>query len=181
MVESETFYEGIQSLEAAPRTVTPAVVRRMAYLLMQSGGCGYTYGCNGVWELQWESGVGGIGWGDMGWWEGLELPGANQLTIWNRLYESVGWASLKPLGAQDIELLGYWLPFALPDAMPMLTADAGRSTIVGYFSPGTWRSFALHGLKAKFYTGYTMDPATGHKTPVTYEIKDGTLREVNQT
>ena len=176
LIESETFYEGIQSLEAAPRTVTPDVVRRMAYLLMQSGGCGYTYGCNGVWELQWEPGVGGIGWGDMGWWEGLELPGANQLTIWKKLYESVGWASLKPLGAQDIELLGYWLPFALPDAMPLLTADAGRSTIVGYFSPGAWRSFALHGLKAKSYTGYTMDPATGHKAPVTYEIKDGTLR-----
>ena len=64
----------------------------------------------------------------------------------------------------------------LPDAMPLLTADASRSTIVGYFSPGAWRSFALHGLKAKSYTGYTMDPATGHKIPVTYEIKDGTLR-----
>lgn len=62
------------------------------------------------------------------------------------------------------------------DRKMLYLAEKGFVTAVGYFSPGAWRSFALHGLKAKFYTGYTMDPATGHKTPVTYEIKGGTLR-----
>ncbi len=176
LIESETFYEGIRSLEMNPRTVTPEIFRRMAYMLMQCGGCGFTYGCNGVWELQWEPGVGGIGWGDMGWWEGLNLPGADQLTIWKKFYESVNWASLKPLDARDIELVGYWLPFALPDASPLLTADESRGTIVGYFTGGAWRSFALHGLRDGIYTGYRMDPATGFKTPMEVQVENGVLQ-----
>ena len=97
IIESEGLYEGADSNEAMTRVITDKMMRNLAYVAMQNGCCGYTYGCNGVWELQWEAGVGGIGWGDMAWWDGLELPGAQQLTYMREMYESVGWHRLKPI------------------------------------------------------------------------------------
>ncbi|MCH5353892.1 MAG: hypothetical protein J1E06_10580 [Acutalibacter sp.] len=56
----------------------------------------------------------------------------------------------------------------LPDASPLLTADENRNTVA-------WRSFALHGLQDGTYTGYRMDPATGFKTTMEVQVKNGTL------
>lgn len=163
VLESEGAYEGAASGEYTSRIISAAMMRRLAYLIMQSGGCGYTYGCNGVWELQWEAGVGGIGWGDMAWWDGLMLPGADQLTIFRDFYESVGWENLKPL------------PEALAGARPMFmeitnrtqiffTGDKEMKTIVGYISETSMQGFTIRGLTAPAYKMWWMDPETGKRT-----------------
>lgn len=175
VLESEATYEGAESGEHTSRTIDARMMRRLAYLIMQSGGCGYTYGCNGIWELQWESGVGGIGWGDMAWWEGLELPGADQLTIFKKFYEDVNWSSLKPLPMGEAET---FCPFMdeVPNRMRIFfSGDAERRTIVGYITETSMKEFVLRGLTAEKYRGWWMDPETGARTELCGEIvpKDG--------
>lgn len=162
VLESEATYEGATSNEYVSRIIPAKMMRRQAYLIMQCGGCGYTYGCNGVWELQWEAGVGGIGWGDLAWWDGLELPGADQLTIFRDFYESVNWATLKPLTAPQAETKSF---FMAADAGRQIyfTGNKDMTTIVGYMMETSMRSFTLRGLTAPEYKMYFMNPETGER------------------
>ena len=170
LVESEGFYEAATSGEINSRVITPAMFRRLAYLNMQCGGAGYTYGCNGVWELQWEAGVGGIGWGDMSWWDGLELPGANQLTIFRDFYESIGWHRMKPInyliykeiiGNEHRELL----------RQGCFTADDEMKIIVGYFQETAMKSVTIRTLPYKSYTAKFFNPETGEYTLITDDAR----------
>ncbi|MDR1117422.1 MAG: DUF4038 domain-containing protein [Oscillospiraceae bacterium] len=162
LVESEGFYEGARSTELYPRTMTPYMIRRLAYSNLQCGGCGYTYGCNGVWELQWEAGVGGIGWGDMAWWDGLMLPGANQMTLFREFYESVQWHTLRPIdfltGDRSkggvLNLRG----------QALFTANDDMSTVVGYFSASSMRAATVTTLQYSSYLVRWFDPETGEYT-----------------
>lgn len=176
VLESEGNYEGATSNEYSSRPITAAMMRRLAYLIMQSGGCGYTYGALGVWELQWEKGVGGIGWGDLAWWDGLNLPGADQLTIFRDFYESVGWNRLKPLPKEKAETKSFFME-ATNRSQIYFTGDASMRTIVGYMSETSMRSFILRGLSADEYRIWEMDPATGERTDSeqTFHPADGVL------
>ena len=164
LVESEGLYEGARSNEIHPRTITADMMRRLAYTVMQCGGCGDTYGCNGVWELQWEAGVGGIGWGDRALWDGLNLPGADQLKIFREFYESVDWHTLRPINfvahgfsfTQRTDLLG----------RPLFTANDDMGTIVGYFSERSGKMATIKTLPYKSYLVRWFDPKTGEYTTV---------------
>lgn len=164
LIESEGLYEGAGSNEISSRVITADMMRRLAYTLIQSGGCGYTYGCLGVWELQWEAGVGGIGWGDMAWWDGLVLPGADQLTIFRDFYESVKWHTLRPVNfiagvrgfTPRTDLLG----------KPLFSANEDMSTVVGYFSERSRKAATIKTLPYSSYTVRWFNPATGEYTTV---------------
>lgn len=169
LVESEGLYEGARSNEMHARAITPEMMRRLAYTVMQCGGCGYTYGCNGVWELQWEAGVGGIGWGDMAWWDGLALPGADQLTVFRDFYESVKWSTLRPVAfvagnpafSPRADLLG----------RALFTANDDMSTVVGYFSESSMKAATISSLPYESYLVRWFDPGTG-----AYAIVDADAR-----
>jgi len=164
LVESEGFYEGARSNEMHPRTITDDMMRRLAYTVMQCGGCGYTYGCNGVWELQWEAGVGGIGWGDMAWWDGLDLPGADQLTIFREFYESVDWHTLRP-----VNFVAHGFSFTERNDLlgrPLFTANDDMSIVVGYFSQKSAKAATIATLPYKSYLVRWFDPKTGEYTTV---------------
>lgn len=163
VLESEATYEGAMSNEYTSRIITAAMMRRLAYLIIQSGGCGYSYGCNGIWELQWEAGVGGIGWGDMAWWDGLELPGANQLTIFKDFYESVEWYKLKPLSKEVAQTKSFFME-ASNRTQIFFTGDEKLHTIVGYMSETAMRSFVIKGVTAKAYKCWFMNPEDGTRT-----------------
>ncbi len=170
VLESEATYEGAMSGEYSSRIIDAKMMRRLAYLIMQSGGCGYTYGCNGVWELQWEAGVGGIGWGDMSWWDGLKLPGAGQLTIFRDFYESVNWSTLKPLPEEKAETTCFFLS-PTPNRMRIFfTGDAEMKRVVGYITETSMKALTLRGLTAEKYHGWWMDPETGVRTELPGEI-----------
>ena len=164
LVESEGLYEGALSNERYHRTITDSMMRELAWTAIQNGCCGYTYGCNGVWELQWESGVGGIGWGDMSWWEGLALPGADQLTIMRNFYEQLAWWKLKP-----IQYLVDQRSFMEREAY--FTADDDMSTIVGYFTSVADRNFTLHGLPYSSYKAQWFNPVNGMYTLISDNIR----------
>lgn len=53
-VEGEALYEGCSSLEEnGPCRIDASMLRRVAYLTMQFGGAGYTYGAQGIWDNIW--------------------------------------------------------------------------------------------------------------------------------
>ena len=163
IIESEGLYEGALSGELSSRPITPAMMRRLAYLIMQSGGCGYTYGALGVWEWQKEAGTGGIGWGNLSWKEGLQLPGADQLTVWKKFYEEAGWSELKPIG-EDKAVTKALFRELLNRNKIYFTANADMTKIVGYLSETSMRCFTLKGLASAWYEGYFMNPEDGSVT-----------------
>ncbi len=178
LVESESLYEGIQSGESnGARTITPEIFRRIAYLCIQNGGCGYTYGACGVWELQWEAAKPGTFWsfwGSMAWNDGLKLPGANQLTILRDFYESVGWYNLRPIPDLITPSMMMKNPELRADRLPSFTADDAMETIVGYFAPGRAVPVTIRTLTAASYTARWFDPANGEYTLINENVKPQT-------
>jgi len=182
-VEAESMYDGIQSNEAyAPRYVTPMIVRRPAYLCIQSGGCGYSYGANGVWELQYEADQGAWGetWGSMAWYEGLELSGAESMKYMRDFYESVGWHRLQPIddlitvfgGFSNIEAPSTFNSVELRmRATPAFTADDEMKTVVGYYKPTARNAVQIRTLSAKSYTAKWFDPDTGEYTLIDANVR----------
>ena len=175
LVESESLYEGIRSGECnGSRTVTPEMFRRIAYLCIQNGGCGYTYGACGVWELQWEAAAPGTfwsNWGSMAWYDGLELPGANQLTIMKDFYESIGWHRLQPIPHLVKPSREMKNPEIRAHFAPSFTADEEMRIIVGYFASGRSVPVSIRTLTAESYTGHWFDPATGETSLIDNQIK----------
>ena len=54
-IEGESLYEYCSTLEEnGTRLCTDAMLRRVAYMAVQTGGCGYTYGAQGIWDNIWE-------------------------------------------------------------------------------------------------------------------------------
>jgi len=170
LVEGEGLYEGAKSMDFVGSTVSPAMLRTLAYMAIQNGCFGYTYGCNGIWELQWEAGVGGIGWGDMAWHDGLELPGAGQLTIMRDFYQSVEWHSLRPISfcIDERKNINQILDIR---AHASFTANDDMTTIVGYFTATSFPSVTINTLPMHSYTVRWFDPETGGYTTITNDAR----------
>lgn len=83
-IEGEAFYEGVSTLEEnGSRICTADMVRRAAYLSVFCGGCGYTYGANGIWDCVKEKGKKTNIFNPKGmtWKEGFALEGAEEMGI----------------------------------------------------------------------------------------------------
>jgi hypothetical protein len=130
VVEGESMYEGLISVEpVGRRSVSDTIVRQVAYRAMQSGCCGYTYGAQGCWNAAWDQEHGRTMWGDLPWYSGVDLPGADQVGHMRRFYESIDWTSLRP--DPTVFHTSDWVnATAYP---PNVSADPARRTIVAYF------------------------------------------------
>lgn len=180
VIEGETTYEGIWSRELVPRYVDADTFRRTSYLMLQMGGAGTSYGANGVWELQWEAGVGGIGWGDMAWYDGLELPGAWQMTVLREFYESVDWGTLSPLGDDRFTTGGGFFGVDPSGARSVYAlGNDDMTTVVLYYQPTSMPIYTIKGLTAEVYALYEVDTETGKRQKVR-EIRpeQGVYREM---
>lgn len=130
LIEGETMYEGLTSVEpTARRTVTDTMVRQAAWRAIQSGCCGYTYGAQGCWNNAWDRSDMTTAWGDLPWYDGIDLPGATQMGHMRRFYEAIDWTALRP----DPECFVTENVFNTSLYSPALSADCGRRTIVAYF------------------------------------------------
>lgn len=161
IVEGESMYEGLTSVEyAGRRTVTDTMVRHVAYRAIQSGCCGYSYGAQGCWNGAWDAEDMSTLWGNLPWYEGVDLPGAEQLGHLRRFYEGLPWAGLRPAP----ELFSTGDVFNARLFRPLVTADDATRTVVAYFSE-TYRrgtgSASLVALKAGGYRLRWFDPRTG--------------------
>lgn len=73
-------------------------VRQAAYWAMLAGACGHTYGNNNVWQF-WEPGRPRAIGANQPWTESLDTPGAFQMGIMRRLFESLPFEQLVPAPA----------------------------------------------------------------------------------
>jgi len=130
LVEGESLYEGLTSVEPlGRRPVTDTMVRQVAYRAIQSGCCGYSYGAQGCWNGAWDSDTSRTSWGELPWYEGVDLPGGRQLGYLRTFYETVDWSSLRP--APELFRTTHWINEAMYP--PHVSADDARSTVVAYF------------------------------------------------
>ena len=95
VVEGEVSYEGI--LEGSRQEIQ----RIMFWACMLSGASGFTYGANGLWQLNTrEKPYGpsphGASWGDMPWTEAYRLPGSTHVGIGKRLLQRYPWWRFEP-------------------------------------------------------------------------------------
>src|SRR6478752_4158881 len=128
---------------------------------MQSGCCGYTYGAQGCWNAAWDRDDWATSmWGDMPWYEGIDLPGAQQLGHLRRFYEGLPWARLHP--APECFTSTSFLNTTI--YAPQVTADPEREAVVAFFGE-TYRNgdgaAAISHLKNHPYTVNWFDPRTG--------------------
>ena len=176
LVEGESMYEGITTVEpVARRTATATIVRQIAYRAIQSGCCGYTYGAQGCWNGAWDHEDTATSWGNLPWYEGVELPGGTQMGYLRRFYESLPWWSLRPDDETFATTSGENDAFY----RPAVSADPSRRTIVAYFGE-TYRNdggrSSFTGVDAGAYRLRWFDPRTGEWTDAdTASVEEGAL------
>jgi len=95
VVQGEVSYEGI--LEGSREEVQ----RAMFWACILSGAGGFTYGANGIWQLNGETEPYGLSphgasWGDTPWSVAAQLPGSTQVGIGRRILERYPWWRLEP-------------------------------------------------------------------------------------
>lgn len=182
-IESESLYENVLTLESmGRRRATPAMLRRVAYLAVQNGASGYTYGAQGMWHIQWdepEPGNEGLGFGSFDpWYKAIDFPGAWQMKIMKDFYESIGWSDLKPLDP-DLYAAGtkgaFVLTFSAEDLqalfMPSVTANDDLSKLVAYYSETNRFQIGYKTLPWSSYRARWFLPETGE-----YQAIDETIQ-----
>ncbi|MCU1528331.1 MAG: hypothetical protein JWP75_2094 [Frondihabitans sp.] len=160
LVEGESLYEGLISVEpAGRRLVTDTMVRHAAYQAIQSGCCGYSYGAQGCWNGAWDTSESVSAWGRLPWYDGVDLPGAEQMGFLRRYYEVAGWQDLTPADA--------FLPGGFINRrfyQPPVLSTASRSVLTVYF-PDTYRTDepvgSLVGLPQDAFDLRWFDPRSG--------------------
>ena len=164
-VEGEGMYEFVHTLEEnGGRIATADMVRRVAYISMQTGGCGYTYGAQGIWDTVWEkpkeeSPFNAFNPHGITWFEAVEGEGAKQMGYMRAFYEKNRFHTLRPfMGCYKSEN-----PFS-PEGLfglfhPYITANDDMSTVVLYFTSLTRDSAAaVRYLQNKHYMVQWFDP-----------------------
>lgn len=154
-LEAEANYEGFAS---DTLNVDAARIRDTAYVAMQCGSLGFTYGAQGLYSSVLDRTKPGptAKWGPVKTWdEGLQLPGGAQMQHLRACYESVEWWRLQPL------------PNAVEPAANLFVKASGSQTALLYFparvkvSPGT----RLRDVPAAArYQAEWFDPRTGKRT-----------------
>jgi Protein of unknown function (DUF4038)/Domain of unknown function (DUF5060)/Putative collagen-binding domain of a collagenase len=162
IVEGESLYEGITTMEpVGRRTATAMMVRQVAYRAILSGCCGYSYGAQGCWNNSWEYGDAATVWGDLPWYEGVDLEGGSQLGHLRWFFESVGWTKLRPAP----EVFETKTGIAERYFPPAISADEDRETVIVYFGDN-YRSHegvaTLVGLRNHRYHVRWFDPRVGN-------------------
>ncbi len=70
-------------------------VRQAAYWSLLAGACGHTYGHSSIWQM-WQPGRTPIIWANIPWYDSLDHPGAFQMGLIRRLFESRPFRKLQP-------------------------------------------------------------------------------------
>lgn len=168
-VEGEALYEYVSTLEEMGcRLCTDDMLRRVAYMSIQLGGCGYTYGAQGIWDNVWEKGEKNMmhlfNRFDITWYEAIDGPGGEQMGYMKSFYEKVRFWELRPyeVNASD-NLFGNKLPFAT------ISEDCGRMVL--YYGDGTRKTLKINGLNDVDYKLTWFDPRTGNYSPMTGVVK----------
>jgi len=186
-IESESLYEYCSTLEEnGKRLCTADMLRRVAYMSVQLGGCGYTYGAQGIWDTVYEKPDPTAPKGffnvfnayGIAWFEAIDAPGGYQMTHMRDFYEATHFETMRPAP----ELLTFKSPFR-DEALfgmyaPMLTSNSDRSTIVAYFTASSREGSSITGLRDGVYSAEWFDPRTGKYISIDDINSEGGLYEI---
>ena len=160
VVNSEFCYEGIQE------TALQDVQRFCYWTTMLSGGMGYSYGANGIWQVNqpgkpYGPSPEGMSWGDTPWPEAMRLPGSRQIGLGKGLLAGYPWWRM--------EAHPEWVePHAgEPDWFQAYAAGIPHELWVVYFpyplAPGA-RLVTIRELeKGTNYTAFFFNPVNGER------------------
>lgn len=98
VVNGEPCYEGIMG------TNWQDVQRLLFWTGMLSGLAGWTYGAQGIWQMNSSASPGTIrgSWGTGVWQDAMHYPGSRQVALGRRLLEQVRWWRLRPAVAKHV-------------------------------------------------------------------------------
>jgi hypothetical protein len=159
IVNSEVNYEGIMGRS------WQNIQRLDFYHTMMNGAAGFTYGANGIWQLNTEEqpygpSPHGRSWGSTPWREAAQLPGSRQVGLGGQFFRQFPWWELE------------WHPEWIDEAKnendayaPVAAGIPGKLRIV--YSPHCWNSPRVHELESDVaYTASWFDPVTGVESPI---------------
>jgi hypothetical protein len=162
-INGETVYEGILG------TGWQDVQRFSYWSNVLSGVRGYSYGANGIWQINrpgapYGPSPHGMSWGDRSWQDAMALPGSTQVGLGANLLKEYDWWRLEPhpewidphAGGEN-----WMLPYA---------AGIPGQLVISYipYPLAIWSEpHILHGLDpAAQFAGFYFDPASGARLPV---------------
>ncbi len=165
-IEGECFYEFCSTLEInGTRLCTADMLRRVAYMSIQLGGCGYTYGAQGIWDCVLEKGNSSpisriFNRFDITWYEAIDGIGAEQMGYMKTFYEGVHFEEFQPYEDPDIQketsLFAQWAP--------LVTVNKNQDRMVIYYVASTRMTTKVKGLQNGLYQVRWFNPRTGEYT-----------------
>ncbi|MGM9948034.1 apiosidase-like domain-containing protein [Floccifex sp.] len=160
-VEGEAFYEFCSTLEEnGTRLCDEDMVRRVAYLTIQSGGCGYTYGAQGIWDCVWEKGQDNamevFNQFDIPWYIAIDGQAGKQMTFFKQFYLDQHFESLYPYQTNSDPLNN---PFG--KKMPLITVSKDYSHWVLYYPASSRKSGEIKDMVPGLYHMQWFNPRTG--------------------
>lgn len=161
-IESECFYEFCSTLEEnGTRLCTADMLRRVAYMSIQLGGCGYTYGAQGIWDNVWEKGqpnpMNLFNRFDITWYEAIEGIGGTQMGYMKDFYEKMHFEELYPYKEEEDEQTGN--PFG--KKLPLITISKDAKRAVLYYADTARKKCKIKGLNQAEYSARWFNPRTG--------------------
>ncbi len=164
-IEGECFYEFCSTLEEnGTRMCTEDMLRRAAYMSIQLGGCGYTYGAQGIWDNVLEKGKATplsiiFNRFDVTWYEAIEGIGAEQMGYMRSFYEKVHFEEFLPYTAPENEINVF-------DKMPpIITVSKNHDRMIIYYGEATTSTVKMNGLQKGLYEAAWFNPRTGRYLP----------------
>lgn len=176
-IEGEALYEGVSTLEEfGSRIADAAMMRRVAYMSIQLGGCGYTYGAQGIWDTVWEEND-ILDWnifnkGKKTWIDAIDAEGGYQMAYMREFYENAKFEQLSPSPWCYKSNMGFDIEALFGMFNPYVTSNDDMSTVVLYFPVSSRSNGAteLCYLQNHAYTASWFDPRTGRYSLISDEI-----------
>ncbi len=161
-VEGEALYEFCSTLEEmGTRLCTADMLRRVAYMTIQLGGCGYTYGAQGIWDVVWDkeqkNPMALFNRFGITWAEAIDGPGGYQMGYFKKFYEENDFEKMIPYRKSDGK--NSFSPFV--KKQPFVTANSDRSKMIIYYGDNCNKQIRIDALKDVDYQMKWFDPRTG--------------------
>ena len=159
VIEGEVCYEGIGA------QCREEVQRLMFWACMLSGAAGFTYGANGIWQVNrrdrpYGPSPHGMAWGHTPWDEAMRLPGSTQLGLARRLLERYAWWKFEP-HPEWIE--PHWVPENY--FRGYAAGIPGRVRVL--YWPSQWGKPAVRDLEPDVaYRAFLFNPIDGSEVPL---------------
>jgi len=168
VINGEVCYEGIGG------QCKEQMQRLMFWACVLNGACGYTYGANGIWQVNRKNepfgpSPHGMSWGNTPWEEAYKLPGSRQLGLSKKLLERYEWWKFEPhpewieVKVSEEDRKNYYYPYS-----------AGIQKVVRIiYLPLFYSNFRVKELEEGVsYEAFLFNPVDGSKLNIGLVVPD---------